>query len=336
MPYGRPQPAGAPLDKEFKVLKAIVITQGDFNGGIFKVLQRSTGRICLEKRFQAQHVVQGIARKEMLILRSLRHRNVSEYIDAFEMPRPIPRASIYMDYCDEGSLDDTLTQFKNIEVGLGEEFIWSVFVELANAVGYLQHGIQDTARRGPPVPGWRKMYVYDSNLSSKVAILYLTANFFNFHATSVHRDIAPRNIFLKKTLARPFSVIVLGDFGCASVGEWDGDRVRGNYIGHDAYWNPPETPLNGPPSDIWAIGGIIQAMMRLDGDAVRYGPLVHGHRMYKGHDPRYSLQLNKSVEAFMSQDWRYRPRIRDYAPRLRELRFEVTGREWDYKGLVIA
>ena len=76
MPYGRPQLAGNRLDKDFKVLEVIVVAQGAFNGGVYKVLQRRIGRICLEKRFKAKCIIIGIARKEILLLRNLRHRNI--------------------------------------------------------------------------------------------------------------------------------------------------------------------------------------------------------------------------------------------------------------------
>ena len=136
MPYGRPPPAGNRLNKDFKVLEAIVVTEGAFNGGVFKVLQRRTGRVCLEKRFKAEHITMGIARKETLFLHNLLHRNISEYIDAFEETGPIPRASIYMDYCDWGSLNDWLVKCGDLDKGINEESIWSAFVDMSNAVGY--------------------------------------------------------------------------------------------------------------------------------------------------------------------------------------------------------
>jgi serine/threonine protein kinase len=105
MPFGRPPISRTPLYDRYKEENQLTITQGDFNGGIFKVRDRETSKSYIEKRFKPEHVKKGIAYDEITILRSLKHKNIVEYVDAFLQEGPRYRASIYMNPCYFGSLD---------------------------------------------------------------------------------------------------------------------------------------------------------------------------------------------------------------------------------------
>ena len=307
MPYGRPPISDHPLDDRFKRLKKLNITSGCFNAGIVKVLCRANGKECIEKRLLPEDVASGKALHEILLMRSLKHQNITEYIDAFiDHYEVVPSASIYMGFCESGSLDDCLEKYHRAGLGIDEGFIWNTFIQLANAIGYLQYGIHDTAAGTPRSPHWRKI---------------------------VHRDIMPRNVFLKQR-NQPYPRIVLGDFGESTY--VDMEALTGlSYKCLECEWAYPEAPNFGLPSDIWSMGAVIQAMCRLDGPAERYGPeIVHG-RHFRGAGNMFSDQLNYALQAVMQDDWRRRPHIRTIAPRLVELADEaanppMTVPEWAY------
>ena len=297
MPFGRPPIADQSLRDIFVRLTKLSIREGHFNAGIIKVQCQLNGKVCIEKRLRPQDVESGQAMREITLMRSLKHRNIAEYIHAFVDPYTHgPSASIYMAFCELGSLDDCLEKYHQAGRGVDEGFVWSTFIQLANAIGYLQYGIQDTTRAEIPVPGWRKI---------------------------VHRDISPRNVFLKRR-DHPYPRIVLGDFGSATVVGVE-ELVGDYYESIEDIWAYPEAPNYGMPSDVWSMGAVIQAMCRLDGPAERYGPqIIHGRR-FRGVGNMFSGQLNFALKGVMETDWRRRPRIRDVAPLLVELATEAAA-----------
>ena len=297
MPFGRPPIADRPLDDTFVRLKRVSIREGHFNAGIIKVQCRLDSNVYIEKRLRPEDIQTGNAIEEITLMRSLKHRNIAEYIHAFvDRYSHVPSASIYMAFCELGSLDDCLEKYHVAGRGVDEGFVWSTFVQLANAIGYIQYGIEDTTAGDLRVPGWRKI---------------------------VHRDISPRNVFLKRR-NHPYPRIVLGDFGSSTYVDME-ELVGETYDSVEEIWAYPEAPHFGLPSDIWSMGAVIQAMCRLDGPAERYGPqIVHG-RHFRGAGNTFSGQLNFALEGVMENDWRGRPSIRNIAPLLVELATEAAA-----------
>jgi serine/threonine protein kinase len=170
------------------------------NAGIFIVRDRATGEACIKKDFKRREIEMGSAQNEIRILRSLKHRNIVDYIHAHLEEDPyVCKGSLYMELCEYGSVDNILDKHHEHNWGIGESAIWSSFKQLANAIGYIQHGIQDTVNGGHSVPGWRKI---------------------------LHRDIVPRNVFIK-TSGHRNPRIVLGDFGISTI--VDSIHVRRNW-----------------------------------------------------------------------------------------------------------
>ncbi|MCJ1477841.1 hypothetical protein MMC13_006514 [Lambiella insularis] len=288
MPFGRPLPATHSLESRFKVLKALTVAEGCNNDGLYKVLDRKKNVVCVEKRFGPELVHVGGAENEIALLRSLKHKNISEYIDSFIENGYLPHASLYMDFCEMGSLNDTLEKYASQGRIINEAFAWHTFKELANALGYIQYGILDVVSGACNVldPNWTRI---------------------------IHRDIYPRNIFLKR-LAHQRVRVVLGDFGCSvRVSSSMEDLDPTPYNWNHPQWAPPERQF-GLPSDIFCIGAVIQEMCRLDGPARRFGLFTSG-RHFAGAS-RYSKHLNNAMRLFMESDWRRRPKIRNIAPQL--------------------
>lgn len=77
-----------------------------------------------------------------------------------------------------------------------EEAVWDIFMQLVNAVAFLQYGVRDACfHPEPPVPRWTGV---------------------------IHRDIKPANVFLCTQLHRSLPLVVLGDFGQAFTENDDG------------------------------------------------------------------------------------------------------------------
>lgn len=223
---------------------------GNLNHGIFLVKRIKNGEVCVQKRIPATN--QALL-NEIRILQDLYHPNICEYIDGFisdDDPPPL-RASLYMEYCDLGSLELLLKKYRKhqksaqVRSYIPESFIWKTFLELSSALQYLHHGIKAEGSLVPrEPPAWRRV---------------------------LHRDIKPGNIFLKSSPYSRYPTAVLGDFGCATkygIKDWDDiSRIVGTMP-----WQPPELPEHTTRGDVWSLGAVIQALCRLDNGPVTLPP----------------------------------------------------------------
>ena len=109
MPNCRPPIIRRPLDHEFRVISTGPAAAGYNNAGILKV-ERRDGLRCIEKRFAPEDILEGIAEFEIELLRDLKHRNIVEFVAAsILLHRGLePRASLYMEWCNMGSLKDSI------------------------------------------------------------------------------------------------------------------------------------------------------------------------------------------------------------------------------------
>ncbi|MCJ1367456.1 hypothetical protein MMC16_006589 [Acarospora aff. strigata] len=287
---------------------------GNMNDGVFLVKRRTDGLICVQKRVPA---TSKDLLNEIRILQRLYHPNVCRYIDGFiseEDPPPL-RASLYMEYCDLGSMETLLEKYRKrrrstrIQEYMPEGFIWKAFLELSSALRYIHHGIK---AGDPPIP--KPTYEWPRVL---------------------HRDIKPANIFLRSGLYSVYPTVVLGDFGCATMYGMRGWNGSARLVGTSS-WQPPEVPEHTTRGDVWAVGAVIQAMCRLDHGPVKSPPPGVDQEIWwfspEARRPRragsyYSGQLNGALASALTFEKEERPFSYELY-RVLKLMLRRARREW--------
>lgn len=268
--------------------------EGAFNAGVYVVKRQQDDRKCVEKRIGPAEVLSGAAKHEIIVLRNLNHQHVTEYIDSFiDKSGGTPRASIYMEYCDLGSLADLVEARRTINKPAKEWAVWDLLIQLTNAVAYCHYGIHDAVFK----PHGKK-----------------EANW----AAVLHRDIKPANVFLRSDGRSKFPRVVLGDFGQAMLQKADGNWQR-EATAFDGNWAPPEAPRYDCSSDTWAIGIVAQAVCRLETNPPTSGP----KRTFLGAGANFSKQLDDGIYYVMRTNPRDRPSAVKFALKLDPMRHQV-------------
>ena len=178
---------------------------------------------------------------------------------------------LYFEFCAGGDLSDFVSHKRN-----SEYFIWSVFLQLAEALAFLLYGDNRRAKSpDTPPAGWEPV---------------------------LHLDVKPANIFLRRRPSSrdPYPDVVLGDFGLATVHSVARDCGTWEWIG-------PEIGQNRltAKSDVWGLGAVIHTL------AHGYGPVDPPPRSWRGESedwydlpsarhvrpmpPRYSDKLNDNL-----------------------------------------
>ena len=146
----------------------------------------------------------------------------------------------FFEYCAFGDLFNMIDGYHN-DVGLQipESFVWHTYLQLADALTFIQEGItRKTTPEGKRI-GWTTPS-YD-------------------HRPIVHRDIKPDNIFLRPGKTNNhYPEIVLADFGLATT-ELRSCTEEDDFLGTMPYQGP-EIPLHSLAGDHWAIGACIHHM----------------------------------------------------------------------------
>lgn len=166
---------------------------------------------------------------------------------------------VMFDYCEGGDLKK-FTKSKARRPS--EDFIWNVFIQMADALAFLRkyrllsclslccwRRIIRSSRRELP-----KLIVFvDFGVDRRLGNLENTPRDWN---RVVHGDVKPANIFLRKPYkyGDELPSLVLGDFGVAFVGDELG------FGGGTPKYQGPEYPYTCAGTDIWGLGAVIHAL----------------------------------------------------------------------------
>ncbi|KAF2120483.1 kinase-like domain-containing protein [Lophiotrema nucula] len=277
--------------RRFVTVKALTGSdRGNFNEGVYLVHDKNNPRaFYIEKRIKTKDVQDFHGWREVKALDSCKHRNIVGLIGSELNDLSPGYGSIYMQFCELGSLFACIKNFKQHGRSMSEGFIWSIFFQLSLAICYLQTGCDATedAREGKqtlPRRDW-------------VPIL--------------HRDIKPDNCLItwKDVSSRSgYPTLVLGDFGCSL--KKNHAKERREISRHVSRCQPkftaPETPSYSTTADIYSLGKTMSCVARLTG-----GPDEHCIAEGRPIPSHYSDDLQGLVGQCIEYDKNRRPRATD-------------------------
>ncbi|KAI9716951.1 MAG: hypothetical protein M1812_005100 [Candelaria pacifica] len=193
------------------------------NGKVYLVKKISNGRLLAEKNVITR---EGEITTELAILKDILNTGNERICNLKDFAQPIPRSRdgesygvplsltpIYLEYCECGDLWDLIVRHMRHEVMIPESFIFHVFKQIAEALVFLHWGYDVTGSVAPRKrPNWRQV---------------------------LHRDVKAENIFMtyRGDYNKKYPNVVLGDFGWATLLEWDELMLRDN-IGTACYRAP--------------------------------------------------------------------------------------------------
>lgn len=267
--------------------------------GVYTV--RDSGNLrCVAKRLSTAKTAQkSRAMAEVQALQQIKnavksHPNVNTIRESF-FPEKAPDGTIILECCNGGSLADGIDSMRTKSTGVSDGFALHVMYDIAKGLTMLHYGISDHTDVTSRIKNWN---------------------------TICHLDIKPPNILLVHERNDRHPRIVIADFGCSVT---KSDIVAGresNIVQENGTpgWFPPEENRKGEegaigrygkPTDIWQMGGVIQALCLL-----LVQPQMHRIKMPCG-DKR-GKELNCFVAMCLSPDYKRRPTAVDVCAELRK------------------
>lgn len=216
-----------------------------------------------------------------------RHDNLNAIIES-EISEARQQCFIILEYCEMGSVQDSITAFERQRGHPRESAAWNIMAGVSNGLAFLHHGFMN----GRQVSGnWDPI---------------------------CHLDIKPCNIFVSSRGGKHgHGRIVLADFGCAITQSDVQRQIEDPFVqqcGTPA-WYPPEGRVGGrvmgahygPKTDIWQLGATVHVFCKL---------LHEPDRRYlalpRPCSGRYSDRLNRVVAQLCHSQSTCRPN----APRI--------------------
>ncbi|KAF9738224.1 hypothetical protein PMIN06_001762 [Paraphaeosphaeria minitans] len=279
-----------PEDDKYEVLEKI--GHGSF-GIIRKVKRKTDGYILCRKEISYSKMSQKEKEQlqaELSILKELVHPNIVRYYER-EHLKASQDLHLYMEYCGNGDLGRVIQNLKNKNQLAEEEFVWSIFSQIVNAL-YRCHYGQDPPPAGQNVMGLGADAKPVRDRNGRPMIL--------------HRDLKPENIFLDHD-----NSVKLGDFGLSKI--LQSHDFASTYVGTPFYMSPEicKAEQYGPHSDIWALGCIIYEMCAKQPpfNARTHLDLIQKIRMgrYPPIPAVYSPELNKVIASCLQVSPTNRP-----------------------------
>ncbi|KAK4504286.1 hypothetical protein PRZ48_005202 [Zasmidium cellare] len=230
---GIPRQGGAKYEK----IKAL--TPGGMSESVTIVRSRYDGKLYVEKRVRTDGQHRKRTAAEIQALKAVKgHPNLNRLIE-YEV-KANGLCSIFLEYCDGGSLDKRIATMASQGGHFSEASVWHVLHSVSKALAYMHSGVKD--ERDQPPRDWN---------------------------TIAHLDLKPQNIFISSEgQVNGQNRVVVADFGCAVTfadlerGREDERRQPCGTPG----WYPPEGMAGngyGVKTDIWMLGGTIQVLCLL-------------------------------------------------------------------------
>ncbi|RYP68572.1 hypothetical protein DL769_005491 [Monosporascus sp. CRB-8-3] len=228
-----------PLDDKYERVKCLDAgdrTIGGMNDGTYVVRKKLTGQLFVEKNYNGAvpHLIP-LIKSEINMMKDLIHNSIIHYVASFVQDSPF-RATVYMEYCDRGSLRDPILTYKDRKKShvpdfVPEGFVWHAFVGLTDALGFLTTGRSCVSL---------SLGAAKSN-GAAAAGSWMPV---------VHRDIKPDNVFLRSRdtpgSAKPFYVGLVGSV-----------EYHAPELAFDPYPDAARENLQAGPhtgkSDVWAL-----------------------------------------------------------------------------------
>ena len=271
--------------RKWQVIQSFGSLNGGMNGGIFKVVEESDpfDRFFIEKRFPANLVRDKVVNKEIALLYQLSDdEGITKMVDHFIDVRK-GEASIYMEYCDAGSIADVVVAVKPDRL-VHERKLWKWMISLMDALVYCHRG---------PKP---------EDLAS---LKYWNAIF--------HRDLKPANVLLKRDKGRGEIVAKLADFGGSQSADWAWQTKQSReHSSHASIltpgFDPPEFPEFSGTSDVFQIALCIVCICT--GNRNPWSKQFTQGRKVNQKQPagrNYSKELNEILAWCLTPDYKVRP-----------------------------
>ena len=187
---------------------------------------------------------------EVVILKDIitnRHRNIVQlrayYLFLGDNP---PSLYTYYEFCPGGDLEN----WKRKTGFIIEKCMWSIFLQLADAIAFLHFGCDRlSSYPDEPFPGMQMI---------------------------IHGDLKPGNVLIKRPVCNDQApAIVLGDFGSATLREvTDGDVTTTLIFQGPEQGGPRQFRRMTAKSDVWSVGAI---MHDLGHGRAPIGPIPPGY-----------------------------------------------------------
>lgn len=228
------------------------------------------------------------------------HENINILCTAF-LPGSGPQGTLILEYCNVGSLAAGIDHFKSRGGSLDEDRAFHLMYGIAKGLTMIHHGITDHRDKTSQIEGWKTI----CHLDLKPANILLT----NQQLSGKEHNRLPR--------------VILADFGCSVTCD-DITNKRETRIVQEfgtPGWYPPEEPRfvpqdmmgrYGKPTDVWQMGGVIQAVCLL-----LFQPDMA--RMERPLGRKYGAELNCLVASCLNADYIRRPTALDLCSEVRKV-----------------
>ncbi|KAF2640928.1 kinase-like protein [Massarina eburnea CBS 473.64] len=212
--------------EEYDARESLQINGEEMGRGKYILVRHRRSQVLyFEKKYESTYERVSAAKQEVeIMLKAQDHIHINKVWDYFIDTEGV-HASIWLDYCYEGTLSHLIKAHANQRVPVHERACSTFFQQIALAVDYLH--------RGNGAPDWQPI---------------------------IHCDINPDIVWLKRLRPDWPPFVQLSGFGCAA---WKNHPyLEEHQKGRREFW-PPEYPNNDEHSDVYQLGQTMACLLTL-------------------------------------------------------------------------